>query len=221
MKIRASEIIDTGGLVWLQSSSSSWCLCLLSVAGIHTNPVYIRIQSPKSICPNESLTLWIKQSYVTTWIMWFIIQPLMLKPIFFIIETNKLLFLPLCQCLPAPFQIYHSFPFIISFSQSFYWPSVLIFPSLISSLFSTHFVLLSLLLFHCWEVDEELERGMESRPFISWPHSLWLDSWRPRPVVSMGKAHEATAARRQQQQYTDRVRYTDHSSITWTHTQPH
>lgn len=40
----------------------------------------------------------------------------------------------------------------------------------------------------------------EARPIISWPHSRWLDSCRPRPVVSMGRAQEAMAANRQQQQ---------------------
>jgi len=34
-------------------------------------------------------------------------------------------------------------------------------------------------------------------------------------VVSMGSAQEAIAASKQQQQYTDRVRYTDDSSITF------
>lgn len=69
--------------------------------------------------------------------------------------------------------------------------------------------------------DSELDWGIlsepreEARPTISWPHSRWLDSCRPRPVVSIGSAHEAMAARRQQQQYTERARYTDDSNITW------
>lgn len=58
------------------------------------------------------------------------------------------------------------------------------------------------------------EPGAAARPTISWPHSRWLDSCRPRPVVSIGSAHEAKAASRQQQQYTERARYTDDSSIT-------
>lgn len=69
--------------------------------------------------------------------------------------------------------------------------------------------------------DPELDWGILSeppgpaaRPTISWPHSRWLDSCRPRPVVSIGSAHEAKAASRQQQQYTERARYTDDSSIT-------
>lgn len=68
---------------------------------------------------------------------------------------------------------------------------------------------------HSWE--PELERGIweEARPIISWPHSRWLDSWRPRPVVSIGRAQDAMAANRQQQQYTERVRYTEDSNITY------
>lgn len=56
----------------------------------------------------------------------------------------------------------------------------------------------------------------DARPIISWPHSWWLDSCSPRPVVSIGSAHEAMAARRQQQQYTERAKYTEDSSITCT-----
>lgn len=69
-----------------------------------------------------------------------------------------------------------------------------------------------------WE--PELEWGMPpwlwegARPIISWPHSFWLDSCRPRPVVSIGSAQEAMAASRQQQQYTERAKYTEDSSIT-------
>lgn len=68
--------------------------------------------------------------------------------------------------------------------------------------------------------DPELDWGIlpdsweDALPTISWPHSRWLDSCSAWPVVSIGSAHEAMAARRQQQQYTDRARYTDDSNIT-------
>lgn len=65
-----------------------------------------------------------------------------------------------------------------------------------------------------WEPELEREIPPELWPIISCPHSRWLDSCRPRPVVSMGRAQEATAAKRQQQQYTERARYTEDSSIT-------
>lgn len=48
------------------------------------------------------------------------------------------------------------------------------------------------------EFDLVTSGEREPLPTISCPHSLWLDSCKPRPFVSMGKKKEARAASRQQ-----------------------
>lgn len=95
-----------------------------------------------------------------------------------------------------------------------------VFP-LLASLLHCGLLSAALQLTHPQPWEPELESGTppalweEALPIISCPHSRWLDSCRPRPVVSIGSAQEAMAAKRQQQQYTDRARYTEDSSITW------
>lgn len=88
-------------------------------------------------------------------------------------------------------------------------------PLLASSRYCFHILIVpQLTCLQPWEPEPECGIPPELWRIISCPHSRWLDSCRPRPVVSIGSAQEAMAAKRQQQQYTERARYTEDSNIT-------
>lgn len=64
---------------------------------------------------------------------------------------------------------------------------------------------------HCHSIASELC----GRSVFSCPIVAWVDSWRLRPVVSMGKTKHAAVPSKQHIKYIVRVRETDDFRSTW------